>query len=292
MSGAEFILGTAKLGMPDYGFSSMAGRTPAMSFLRDAWDIGVRTLDTSPRYGNAEELIGEYHAGADAKYKICTKIDGLQPGRDDIERAVFASVERSLERMQIAEIDILYLHQNELEIISDKAVLNTLAEVKKRYPVNKVGASIYSYEECLFAINDDVYDVVQIPISILDSHIYSRIEAGLNSHTEIIARSLFLQGTLFNRDLITGKISQSQNLLSYLAEIDALANRYQVDLSTLACAYVAGLSRVSGLIVGTVNATNLKALYQGAQVGVSAGLLGAVSDLAVPYKVWGNPRNW
>lgn len=292
MTGAEFILGTAKLGMPDYGFSSMVGRTPPISFLRDAWDIGVRTLDTSPRYGNAEELIGEYHAGSNIKYKVSTKIDGLQPGRRNIEHAVFASIERSLERMGVVEIDILYLHQNALEIISDKAVLDTLSEVKKRYPISKVGASIYSYEECMFAIKDNIYDVVQIPTSIMDSHIYSRVNADLNPHTEIIARSLFLQGTLFNRELITGKISQSKDLLAYLAEIDKLANSFQVDLEALACAYVAELKGVSGIVVGTANLNNLKALYRAAQTEIPAELLNAVSNLAVSYKAWGNPRNW
>jgi aryl-alcohol dehydrogenase-like predicted oxidoreductase len=194
--------------------------------------------------------------------------------------------------MLTTEIDTLYLHQNALEIISDEAVLNTLSEVKKRYPVSKVGASIYSYEECLFAIKDNVYDVVQVPISILDSHIYSRVKADLNPQTEIVARSLFLQGTLLNRELITSKIFQSQDLLAYLAEIDKLANSYQVDLVALACAYVVGLRGVYGIVVGTANVSNLKVLFQGAQTEIPTELLHAVSDLAISYKVWGNPRNW
>jgi aryl-alcohol dehydrogenase-like predicted oxidoreductase len=292
MSVAEFILGTAKLGMPDYGFSSKAERMPALSFLRNAWEVGVRTLDTSPRYGNAEDLIGKYHACLDEKYKICTKVDGLQLGRGTIQQSIFASVERSLKRMRITEIDTLYLHQNALDIISDEAVLNALSEVKKRYPVSRVGASIYSYEECLFAIKDNVYDVVQVPISILDSHIYSRVKADLNPQTKIVARSLFLQGTLLNRDLITSKILQSQDLLAYLAEIDKLANSYQADLVALACAYVVRLRGVYGIVVGTTNVSNLKILYQGAQTEIPAELLQAVTDLANSYKVWGNPRNW
>lgn len=292
MSSAEFILGTAKLSMPDYGFSSKVARTPAISFLRDAWDIGVRILDTSPRYGSAESLIGEYHASATEKYRVCTKIDGLQLGRGNIEHAVFESVERSLKRMQISEIDVLYLHQNELEIISDKAVLSALDKVKRRYPVNKVGVSIYSYEECLFAIKSDAYDVVQVPISILDSHIYTRIKVNLNTQTKIIARSLFLQGALFNRELITRRISQSQDLLDYLAKIDILANSYHVDLVTMASAYVASLTGVSGIVVGTSNISNLRAVYLSAKTEIPVDLLSEVSDLAGSYKVWGNPRNW
>jgi aryl-alcohol dehydrogenase-like predicted oxidoreductase len=288
----ELTLGTAKMGIKAYGFSSKAKRSPPDKLMQEAWEIGIKSLDTSPRYGNAEELIGAFHRKTDYKFKVSTKIDNLDLNKNNFKEVIFSSVERSLEKMQLNEIETLYLHQNDLKIISNPRILDVLRATKERYPVKKVGASIYSYEECRFAIEHDIYDVVQVPISILDSNIYSRVCDGLNNRTEIIARSVFLQGLIFNRNLISLKVKQFQKLTKYLNKLDSLAIKYRMDLVAIACGYVARLNSVSNFIVGSSSVDNLKILCKYSQEEIPEELFLDIYQMAKIYKVWGNPRNW
>ena len=175
MSGDRIILGTAKIGMPSYGFSSESNHVSYYDLFCKASELGVLTLDTSPRYGNAEELIGAYHKKNDRKFLISTKVDNLIPNDKDSESAIFNSVKNSINKAGVSHIEELYLHQNEMDIISDSKIISSLLKLKNIGMVKKIGVSIYNYEECKFSLESDVYDMVQIPINIMDTNIYSRL---------------------------------------------------------------------------------------------------------------------
>ena len=78
-SAADLFLGTVKLGVPEYGFSSSAADAAfdALGFLRGAKELGVNRLDTSPRYGNSEEVIGQYIKETSSMPFVASKIDNL-----------------------------------------------------------------------------------------------------------------------------------------------------------------------------------------------------------------------
>ena len=76
--------------------------------------------------------------------------------------------------------------------VSDEVILETLHRVKEDgMAMRLVSVSIYDYEELDFALNCGVYDVIQTPVSVLDSHIYSKLDRKVVDK-EIIARSIFL----------------------------------------------------------------------------------------------------
>ena len=56
---SKLALGTAKLGLPEYGHSDGGVLNDPVDFLLRSIDRGIKSIDTSPRYGNSEELIGE-----------------------------------------------------------------------------------------------------------------------------------------------------------------------------------------------------------------------------------------
>ena len=56
----KISLGTAKLGLDDYGFSSNELPKDKIKFLEKSYDMGVQSFDTSPRYGNSEIIIGDF----------------------------------------------------------------------------------------------------------------------------------------------------------------------------------------------------------------------------------------
>lgn len=288
---SKIILGTAKFGFADYGFSSNHPQLSSIEMLVSASKLGIGMLDTSPRYGNAEKMIGDYHKKNETQFRVCTKVDDLSADVRTSEREIYDSVLNSLKDLDVDVIDTLYLHQNEIQIISDQNIIKALRKLKCDGLAKKIGVSVYSVEECDFALNCSVYDVIQLPISILDSHIYSQIVEN-GAAKEIVARSLFLQGVLFNRSAIRGQIKQADDLFRSLSEIDDLAVKHKVDLLDLAVSFVASLPKVDQIIVGTTCEQHLLAIVSASETKLSGVLYDQLKSKSAIYKDWGNPRNW
>ena len=287
----KIILGTVKFGLPDYGFSSGQSRLSSLGMLNLAWSLGIEILDTSPRYGEAERCIGEYHKNNEMRFSVCTKVDNLRANASVSGNQIYRSLLASVESMNVDVVDTLYLHQNDIQIISDKAIIKALCQLKGDGLVKKIGVSVYSAEECEFALNGDIYDVVQLPVSILDSHIFSQIaEHGRNK--EIVARSLFLQGVLFNRGQIRAQISQAEEVFTSLFKIDELVKANQFDLLSVACAFVTGLPQVDHILVGTMCGDHLSNIVKAAEIKLPELLRHDLMSNSRSYKSWGNPRNW
>ena len=95
------------------------------------------------------------------------------------------------------EIEILYLHQNQLNIISNPKVLKILKEIQKLKKIKYIGVSIYNLKELNFALKSKIIKVIQIPINVADSYLYSKIPT--KSNKIFVARSIYLQGALINK---------------------------------------------------------------------------------------------
>lgn len=288
----RIILGTAKFGINNYGFSSSGYQASHVDIFDLAYKYGVRALDTSPRYNNAENLIGDYHKKSKNVFKVSTKVDNLEPESFESEKKIYNSVLESIKRTGVNCIDTLYLHQNEMGIISDTKIINALKNIKNDGFVKKIGVSIYNNEECKFSLDSDIYDVIQLPVSVLDSFMYSELIHSSTTNKKIIARSIFLQGVLFNRDLIKSKVKQSENMLNYISKLDQLALEHKVELFMLACSYVLSLPKVNGIIVGTAVKENLLSIIESSKFKITSDLMDQIYQLSSEYKEWGNPRKW
>jgi aryl-alcohol dehydrogenase-like predicted oxidoreductase len=288
---SKVILGTAKFGTNNYGFSSKEPRLSFTRMLQLANNLGIVTLDTSPRYGLAEKMIGQFHKDSKNIFKVSTKVDNLEPASKRSGYEIKKSVLNSINVLNVRSIETLYLHQNEIDIISDKNIIDALAKVKSDGYVKKIGVSVYNIEECNFALRSQIYDVIQLPVSILDSHIYSQIN-NLGLSKEIVARSIFLQGILFNRTNINQQIKQSEDLSLYLRTLDEISYKHKYSLVDLAVAFVAGLSMVDNLIVGTSSEKNLEDISKASKIKLPNDLNNHLKDHSSRYKIWGNPRNW
>ena len=287
----NIILGTVKLGEPGYGFSSNKRHAVTAELLGQALELGIKTLDTSPRYGKSEQLIGEFHKHSPRAFKVCSKVDKLLPNETSSSSMIYRSVAASISKTRVDKLEVLYLHQNDLRIISDEVILETLHRVKEDGMAMRLGVSIYDYEELDFALNCGVYDVIQTPVSVLDSHIYSKLDRKVVDK-EIIARSIFLQGTLFNRQDISEKIAQADDMVLTLHEIDALAKEHDKSLVDLACGFVAKLPHVKRMIVGTTCPQNLSEIVRASETVLSQSLFRRLKEISSQHKEWGNPRNW
>ena len=75
----KLSLGTAKLGMSEYGHSDGSVLLDPINFIKRSLDFGIKFIDTSPGYGNSEEIIGKALKLSNITPVISTKIDNLAP---------------------------------------------------------------------------------------------------------------------------------------------------------------------------------------------------------------------
>ena len=72
----KLILGTVQFGLK-YGINNTIGKLKkdeVLSLMKVAYNSGIRILDTAEAYGNAHQLIGDFHNKNDnLKFKIITK---------------------------------------------------------------------------------------------------------------------------------------------------------------------------------------------------------------------------
>ena len=60
---SKLILGTVQFGL-DYGINNNSGKlkkNEVLELLKISYNHGIRTLDTAELYGNAHEIIGDFH---------------------------------------------------------------------------------------------------------------------------------------------------------------------------------------------------------------------------------------
>lgn len=285
-------LGTAKLGMPDYGYSSVYNQfTDNKSFILDALDAGVNCIDTSPRYGNSEEIIGNALRYSKNKPSISTKIDGLRLNDKMSIINMEKSIESSIQKIGVEFFDICYLHQNDIEILSDKYVHKGIDNLKEKKLVKDIGASIYTKEELEYVISSKIFDWVQVPINILDTSFYNCI-VNSESKIKVAARSIYLQGILFDRNAILSDIKHNNYLLKNLKILDEYCKFYELNLSEISMSYLNNLNKLNAIIVGTTSISNLKKNINGMSSPLSNELVMKINDLSKEEKSWTNPRNW
>jgi len=127
----KFSLGTVKLGDNKYGFSSNNSQNVnVFEFLNQVTNFGINNFDTSPRYINSEKLLGNFILKNNLNPKVSTKIDKLKSNNPDIKTSIRNSITNSLNSLNIEKIHICYLHQNDLNIISDKYIQEELMNLK------------------------------------------------------------------------------------------------------------------------------------------------------------------
>ena len=286
----QLTLGTAKLGMPAYGFSDGYALTDPVNFILRSLNQGIRFIDTSPRYGDSEELIGEAIRLSKKKPSVSTKIDNLVPQSCGTPNLMIKSVNESISKLN-APIDICYLHQNDIEIISDNFVHEGIKILKNSNLIKEIGASVYSQEELVYSLDCGIYDWVQIPVNILDTSFY-HIANNHVSEIKIAARSVFLQGVIFNNHRARMKIKHHRELLVSLDQLRRLGSDFGISIQQLSVAYLSSLEKINQIIVGTISDDKLSENMASIKIQLNKSLIASIEKIAANSKPWSNPRSW
>ncbi len=149
-----------------------------------ALDLGINLIDTAPAYGLSEARLGKLLPGKRDDWVIATKvgeqfIDG-QSIFDFSTTAVRASVLRSLKRLCVDVIDIVYLHSDGIAECESKFgdAIDILHDLKREGIIRAVGASTKTRAGGLSLLPDcDVLMVTFMPNSIDDQKVIAEAHA-------------------------------------------------------------------------------------------------------------------
>ena len=161
------------MGIKEYGFSSKKPLSEANYFFNKLDELGINNIDAAPSYGNIEKEIGYFHVQNLKRFRIWTKVDGLEKNSQTNVDRIISSAKNSISKIHCKNLFCLYLHQNDLDIISDNYVRNGLRHIKENNLSTLTGVSIYSEEELRLSLTLDYVDVIQLPVSATNTYLYN-----------------------------------------------------------------------------------------------------------------------
>lgn len=231
-------LGTVKFGRNQkikYPTFQLPTDEAICQLLEEAQSYGINLLDTAPAYGIAEERLGKLLGTRRNEFVIVTKTgEEFAHGESTYDFSAEhtrSSIERSLKRLRTNRLDCVLVHcpRNDLEVLNNSPVLETLAQLKERGDIRSFGASTNSIEGGMFALN--VVDVVMVTYS-----------ADYTAEEAVIQRAAQLgKGVLIKKGLGSGN----------------LANRATARTPEENFRPVFALAGVSSLIIGTISREHL-----------------------------------
>jgi len=256
----EIIVGTAQFGM-NYGVTNVKGKVKkneVLSILNLASELGIKTLDTSQAYGDAEDLIG----GSDFiknNFKINTKItfDENEINSKYPLSSMDKRLKKSFKSLGIYNLNSLMIHNGANLNINSLGLIDWFKNCKKRKIIKSFGASIYHDtflpEEILSEL-----DFVQIPFSLFNSEVKKNgiIKSCLQNNIKIHVRSIFCQGIILCEvDKLPLWCDQKDR--EFLKKIKRLSMDSNISMIDLACSYVQREDWVDSIVIGLTSKKEL-----------------------------------
>ncbi len=255
---SEIAFGGVEIGMP-YGIgvesdADMISQHEAISLLQAALENGINFFDTARLYGNSETIMGKAFKGKRDKIIFCTKCthcknnDGSIPGYNTLKKIIEASLKESLEALQTDYVDVFMLHEGDKQILKNDDVAKVFIDLKNAGAIRATGVSTYTPEETKLAINLANWDVIQLPLNLMDQRQLEKLSDAVKKGIGIVVRSVLLKGLLSKRgkNLHPALKEVEQHLMKY----DELLSVTNEDLPTAAVKFALSFKEVSSVLVG------------------------------------------
>ncbi|MGM0576893.1 MAG: aldo/keto reductase [Myxococcota bacterium] len=170
-------------------------RAPLVEVLRRFFARGGRLVDSSPMYGEAEEVVGDLleRIGRRDEAFVATKV--WTRG----EQAGIRQMRESMRKLHAPQIDLMQVHN----LVDWRTQLDTLRDWKKRGRVRYVGVTHWresAFDELERIIENEHLDFVQLPYSVASRKAEERLLPAAREHrTAVLVLSPFERGELFRR---------------------------------------------------------------------------------------------
>lgn len=187
------------------------GEAQVQDAFKASLEAGITFFDTAEVYGlgESERLLGKFMRGAKQSICIATKYMPV-PWRVNA-KAVKDAIAASLERLQVKRIDLYQVHQPVSFLMSQKTLMNALADEVKQGRILALGVSNYSAEQMREAhkyLGDRGIPLAvnQVKYSLIDRQIETNgiLDTARSLRVKILAYSPLAQG------LLTGKYTSTK----------------------------------------------------------------------------------
>ena len=257
----DLILGTAQLGLKEYGVNNKTGQpdsSEALSIVDRAIKSGVNTFDTAVAYGSSQKVLGRAFKdlGITKEVDVITKIGSLQLGNDGCN--IQKCIENTLDQLNLTSLCGLLLHDEKMLFSWNQGLGRSMLALKAKGFVMNLGVSVYSMEKALDALMIDEIDIIEVPFNIFDQRVKScdLVNKAKENKKQLILRGVFLQGALLmDPSNISGKLSF---LEAPIKKLDALCNKFDLSRKELVLGFVKANSGSCGMIFGAERAVQVE----------------------------------
>lgn len=284
----KIVLGTVQFGLT-YGINNTSGKPnqeKVNEILATAYDSGICYLDTAEAYGDAHQVIGEFHkTHPDQIFHIITKLP------HDLEDDVDQKIEKYLVELNVSQLHAILFHSYRT-YKENQHIIQLLNTYKKAGKIEYIGVSVYTNEQIEDVIEDDDIDLIQLPFNLFDNlNLREDTLKRARMKGKIIhTRSAFLQGLFF-----TSLQTANETVLSLAAELEyirKLSKSYQVSLPKMALNYCLQQPDIDNVLIGVDNLEHLNQNILDADYSLSQNLLNDINTIIVKDVTLLNPSLW
>lgn len=168
--------------------------------LEGVLDLGIDLIDTAPAYGLSESRIGAALSHRREAFVISTKAGETRDEGvsvfDYSDRAIEASVCRSLVRLRVPMIDVVFIHSdgNDLDILGSSPAVEALDRLRRHGLLRAVGFSGKTVDGGLAAVDDPRIDAVMVVYNPKDTSQLPVIEAAGRLGKAVLVKKPLAQG--------------------------------------------------------------------------------------------------
>ncbi len=251
-------IGTANFGS-QYGVNKkQIFKVSAKKILNISKKNRINLIDTASEYPGAEEILGDLNI---SKFKIVTKIkipnNFLKKDITKIENKFFAS----LKKLKVKRVYALLIQNcDELLNSNGKYLYDFFLRLKKKGLILKLGFSVYSTKTLSNLNKKFKYDIIQIPINILNQKFLEKnlLKNLKKKNVEIHSRSSFLQGLLLmNENSLPKKFLNYKNILT---EFNSFLKKNNYEKLSFLLNFSFNIKYIDYVIIGIDNSNQLKKL--------------------------------
>jgi aryl-alcohol dehydrogenase-like predicted oxidoreductase len=254
---SKMMLGTVQFGL-SYGVANTSGK-PSYETVRDivktAYENGVNCLDTSPNYGDSEELLGRVitELGLRDKMLVISKIENIGAenfSNSETEKIIVESVENSLKRLKIIRLAACLMH-----IEQDIRYVGILQKLEQKGLIGGAGISLETDKYCKDVISEGI-KFVQLPYNIFDKRFDSFLPEARKNGFKVFTRSAYLQGLLVMPEQ---NISPDLHvIIPVRRKLEKLAADAGMNMPELCMRFVLSNPAVTSVLTGVDNVKQLK----------------------------------
>ena len=251
--------GAARIGI---GFTS----SDVNVLLATLIDSGITFIDTADCYPNSEKQIGRFLKDHKNEFVVATKcgcINSKEEGLAYSPEVIRKNIERSLYRLGIDCLDLVYLHTCSASVLRSGEAIDCLVRERDKGKIRFIGYS-GDGEDALCAVGIGEFDVLQVTFNILDQTALTDVlPAAGRSGMGIVAKRPIANAKLLSPE------SPYFHKATYWDPVRLVCNEEGVWEDPLECALRFTLSHsvISSAIIGTTSTNHIRANAVRAKLG-------------------------